>query len=239
MISLNFNESKNILELRITNIPNHFKILRNEQQQMNLPLDIIVNEIFPKLELSGIIALTIACPSIKNLSQKYIFKLKEVLEIDYAQNHTHVLNHLEFKENIRSRFSWIKYMTPIVLYLLTRSYDTQFHTIESDIYTKMDVIYTQFESDMTNNLDIVFSKRFIKPSVLSYSIKHSPKKELTHGNIDFRIFHHLFPKFELSLDEIISEFLKKNQIQDTDRPSILSNLKTEINQKLYDIITQK
>jgi hypothetical protein len=103
-------------------------------------------------------------------------------------------------------------------------------------------MYPSFEDDMKNNLDTIFDKKFIKISSMNYIIDNIPKRGLTNDNIDYRIFHHLFPKFEESTEKMVCLYLSDPQINYgpseglSQKNNILYEYKSEINQRLYDML---
>jgi len=202
---------------------------------MNFPLYIIEQELFPRLELSGMISLSMADPSIKCRVQRYLVDFGKRLDIFGGSfTHRNVLDSLEYKSDIRSNFIQMKIISVSTIILLMKPY-IDMYRMENQIMMEMNHMSQIFESDMNNNLDNIFKKKFIKLSSMSYIIDNIPKMGLTNGNIDFRILGRLFPNFERSIETMIKKYIVDVKYQES--KNILEEFKTEINQRLYSMLT--
>lgn len=201
----------------------------------SFPYDLIVSEIFPKLQLSSIIELTKAYPPWLPITKKYIHDVGQKLGFDHLKDHRDIFKHLLYQDDIQCRFFNIKTSLPVIVYLLTISYNQKMSDVENELYPKIQQLYQDFEMDMNQNLDTIDSKQMIRYSSLVYVKQNMPREFLTFENSDFRIFH-LFPTFSKKIEQLLITYFSNKQIHNA--PLIIQEVKTDLNTKLYKIIIQ-
>jgi len=209
-----------------------------------LPSDIIIAELFPKLQLSNILELIIAYPPWLPLFKKYICNIGKELCLDHLKDHRDIFKSFLYKENIQSRFFYIKTFIPLIVHLLTISYERILGNVETDLNPQIQTLYPEFESDMNSHLDVIYSKTIINPQTLLYIQRNKPKDGLTNEHPDSRILK-LFPTFYPKLEQLIMNYLIKMETQsvtnyflEMDRQSVIQEFRSEINMKLYRVLNQ-
>jgi hypothetical protein len=157
------------------------------------------------------------------------------LGFDDLKDYRDVLKNLLYKEDIQSRFLYIQTFIPIIVHLLTISSNKDMLYPETILKPQLQKIYSDFELDMNNNLDTIYSKKIIRPSSLIYAQQNKPSEGLSYGNPDSRILY-LFPTFILKIEELLTKYLVSIHVQNISL--VIQEIKTELNIKLYQILLQ-
>lgn len=200
-----------------------------------LPNDIILSELFPKLQLSNIFDLTTAYPPWLPFVKKYICHIGKELGLDHLKDHRDILKSLLYTEDIQNRFFYIKTFIPVIVHLLTISYERILGNVETDLNPQIQTLYPDFELDMNSHLDVIYSKTIINPQTLLYIQRNKPKTGLTNEHPDSRILK-LFPTFYPKLEQLVTNYLL--QMETHDIPYVIQEFRSEINLKLYRVLNQ-
>ena len=195
-----------------------------------LPSDIIIFEIFPKLELSEIITLTTIYPSLIGATKEFIIQIGKKFGFENVNTSRDVLANLHFKKEFREIFNMIKYELPVLLHLFTMEYyhPDQYISLlelENRFHPKIEELYTVFISDFEENFEIIFGERFIKLSIVKYMKENPPFCGSQNHTIDFRLF-------QKSIDLMLDTYLTSRYIA---APHV--SLKSELNRKIFFVIT--
>lgn len=199
------------------------------------PNDIILSELFPKLQLSNIFELTKAYPPWLPFVKKYICNIGKELGLDHLKDHRDILKSLLYTEDIQNRFFYIKTFIPVIVHLLTISYERILGNVETDLNPQIQTLYPEFELDMNSHLDVIDSKTIINPQTLLYIQRNKPKCGLTNEHPDSRILK-LFPTFYPKLEQLATNYLLQMEVNDV--PYFIQEFRSEINMKLYRVLNQ-
>jgi hypothetical protein len=203
----------------------------------NLPNDIIISELFPKLKLSKIFDLTIAYPPWLPIVKKYILDIGHQLSPDMLQEEDHkvVLKSLVYNPDIFNRFINLKHAISLFVYLLTIGFNSKMEEVENDLCPRIQKLYQDFSEDMMEHLDTIFSNPIIHLPSLLFVVRNKPSDFVLQGNYDFRILTTLFPTFSLKFNTLLKDYLFRMKIDNLLHNSIIDEVKTEINRHIYNM----
>jgi hypothetical protein len=169
-----------------------------------LPQDIIVNHLFPRLPLSRVIEITEANPILLPKTKEHILDIGRSIGIRDAKEAKEVLSKLEMKKKVYDIYH--KFQT----YFIDDIIDFLYSWVDEEIYrtlndnmvfkTLHDMFLNLFEVfvlDWNNNLDTIFQKQILKPEV--YESKNWPCYP--------KIFSERFPNFYQAFYRELEEFL--------------------------------
>jgi hypothetical protein len=197
-----------------------------------IPIDIIENEIFPKLDFSDVLNLASIYPEWLSMANKHIVNIGKSIGFEEMYDMNDVFSKLEYIGDMESEFDKIKSEMTIVLHLVSIVNEESLSDFQNKIYPQLDSYYFVFKQDMMNNLDFVLDKKIFRPHLYKYIQKNVPllyTKDDEH--VDFRVFHELFPNFEKIIDKIVIDYLEQYNLQIN--RLVLDFFKTELNKKLY------
>jgi hypothetical protein len=199
-----------------------------------IPIEIIFEELFPKLQLSDILNLVYAYPPWLELSKRYIMKVGRDLRLENIQSPRNVFDELHFKNNLITEFHHLKNSIPVTLYLLSIGYDVSMDSVETDIKDEIEKCHGSFIKDIFDNLDIIQNKRIIRPSTARYIQQNDSSSNIfSYKNPNYKVLDYLFPRFQKKMDKIISDFIINHQIPEP--KYFVQQSKKEINKYLIRI----
>lgn len=171
---------------------------------IELPQDLYVHHLFPKLNLSKVIEITEMNPKLLDKTKEHIVKVGKWIGMKDVNDPKQVLSNMQINT------------APEMIYTLFRNYFTEdilaFVCSWVDPYTynnldkedvldtwgaMLDEIYPAFLKDLNDCLDCIFHKTILQPRVMRY--------EKEFGNKD--LFQYLFPSFYPLFYDKLTEFL--------------------------------
>ena len=197
-----------------------------------IPKDVLLTEIFPRLQFSELVQLLFIFPSLSSTIKMYIVQFGQRLGIKNITEPKDVFCRLQFdKKCIYAHWCHIKNVLPVILHLLTIGHSSNsLFQIEDELYPQIQKLQNDFENDWNLNLDCIFGKYIIRPSSVEYIRNHHTFAVLTNEITNFNVLQYLFPRFEKGLDEIFNKYIQRNNIQNHN--ILLREWKTEISQRL-------
>jgi hypothetical protein len=172
----------------------------------HLPIEIIKNEILPRLELSSIVHLLMLNSTWNQIAKEYIINIGKKLKLLNICTYLDVIKILEYDMNIRQEFIRIKYFIPIIIQSIMRIHTSELQISEDDILDVLDLSYDSFQKDLLNLVDVISGNVIIKPWVVDFIKKNQPNE------MDCRVIDKLFPNFQRKINKLKNHCFPRNII---------------------------
>jgi hypothetical protein len=195
---------------------------------LDLPNDILIHNLFTKMELSDLINFEVN-HSMRILVRNYIQKIARSLGFRNLQSPFELAEHLcNFSHlNPNDMYFFLIENIKNKIHLLTRFRNPIDKIQMNQIILDMKELILNFKKEWENNFDYVNQQTIIRYSIYVFLMKNRPTMGLTFQNKDTRILEKVVPKWDLDIQPI----LKKLSLSDDQ----IDEIRTDLNSKIFQL----
>jgi hypothetical protein len=195
---------------------------------LDLPNDILIHNLFTKMELSDLINFEVN-HSMRILVRNYIQKIARSLGSRNLQSPFELAEHLCNFSHLHPNDMYFFLIENIKnkIHLLTRFRNPIDEIQMNQIILDIKELILNFKKEWENNFDYVNQQTIIRYSIYVFLMQNRPTMGLTFQNKDTRILEKVVPKWDLDIQPI----LKKLSLSDDQ----IDEIRTDLNSKIFQL----
>lgn len=199
---------------------------------MNLPYEILNNEIFPYLDLQDLLFFGFTCKKYKKQVDKYLKILgKKVLHFPKHKYKRQFFARLEFKIEPREILFHIFYKLATFIYVHQSDINIYTHMI-ADLRAKSNIFLKDFEKEILQIQEHLFGKCILKPRVFKFFMDHEPSF-LTEMYPNEKILNRFFSGFKSNIYLFLQKYLTNLEFENIS--DFINQIYSELNLWIYRI----
>jgi len=200
--------------------------------KMNLPYEILYNEIFPYLDIQDLLYFGLVSKKYKKQVDKYLKVLgKKVLHFPKHKDKRQFIARLEIKlEPLQILYQiFYKFATFIYVHQYT---DFLYTRMIADLRAKSNIFQKDFEKEVLQIQENLFGKCILKPRVFKFFMDNEPSY-LTEMYPNQKILNRFFPGFQSNINIFLQNYLTNLEFENVS--DFIKQIDSELNLWLHTL----